>query len=194
MTPKLSHLKQLLSLGSGGWVGLGDFLLSWWGVSPGACVTSACPGAQLGLSARVPACGLPPSLGSSTACRWVAWMSPRHQAEAGWLFMTYPQKFRDRISDAQITGLCRSEERKPVSCFSRNMREILWPSGKIHWSFASAYEGCPHFSWLWPWNGSRQDCLSVLVSDPHGSFILWGMSSVAVNTVIVISYVFQVFL
>lgn len=45
-----------------------------------------------------------------------------------------------------------------------------------------------------PWNGSRQDCLSVLVSDSHRSFILWGMSSVAVNTVIVISYVFQVFL
>ena len=31
MTPKLSHLKQLLSLGSGGWVGLGDFLMWWQG-------------------------------------------------------------------------------------------------------------------------------------------------------------------
>ena len=88
--------------------------------------------------------------GFLTAWHWVqAWMSPRYQAEAEWLFMTYPQEFRDSISDAQITGLYRFEERKPVSCFHKNMCEILWPSWKIHWFFVSFYEECPHFSWLY---------------------------------------------
>ena len=94
MTPKLSHLKQLLSLGSGGWVGSGDFLMWWRGISPGARVTSACLGAQLGLSARIPAYGLPPGFGFLTACCWIqAWMSPRYQAEAGWLFIPVPCVF-----------------------------------------------------------------------------------------------------
>ena len=197
MTPKLSHLKQLLSLGSGGWVGLGDFLMWWRGVSPGARVTSACLGAQLGLSARIPAYGLPPGLGSSTAWRWIqAWMSPRYQTEAGWLFMPYPQKFRDRISDAQITGLYRFEERKPVSCFNKNMLKSCGHLGKYtdflyHFmKYVLIFLGYINI----PLNGSCEYFLSVLGSDLHSSFILWGINSAAVNNIIVISYVFQVFL
>ena len=57
-------------------------------------------------------------------------MTPRYQAEAGWLFMTYPQKFRDRISDAQVTGLYRFEEGKPVSGFNKNMLKSCGHLGK----------------------------------------------------------------
>ena len=145
MTPKPSHLKQLLS-----W---------FWGLSGLRWFSAVMAGGQSWGLRHLSVSGSSAGAVGQNAClwppswfgflnSWVAWMSPRHQAEAGWLFMTYPQKFRDRISDAQITGLCRSEERKPVSCFSRNMREILWPSGKIHWLFALSYEGCPHFSRL----------------------------------------------
>ena len=45
-----------------------------------------------------------------------------------------------------------------------------------------------------PLNGSCQYFLSILVSDLHSSFILWGINTAAMNNIIVISYVFQVFL
>ena len=147
MTPKLSHLKQLLSPGSGGWVGLGDFLMSGQGVgqSWGSCHLSM-SGRSAGAVGQN-TCMWPASWsGFLPTWRWVqAWMSPRYQAEAEWLFMTYPQEFRDSISDAQITGLYRFEERKPVSCFHKNMCEILWPSWKIHWFFESFYEKSSFF-------------------------------------------------
>ena len=102
----------------------------------------------------------------------------------GWVaFYDLPPEFhRDSISDAQVTDLYRFEERKAVSCFNKNMHEILWPSWKIHWFLKSLYEKCPHFSWLYQqsieWNISI--VLPVLVSDLH-SFIFWGVSAAVLD-------------
>ena len=79
MTPKLSHLKQLLSPGSGGWVGLGDFLMSGQGVgqSWGSCHLSM--SGRLAGAVGQNTCMWPASWsGFLTAWHWVqAWMSPR---------------------------------------------------------------------------------------------------------------------
>ena len=150
MTPKLKSLKTII--------------VSWfWGLSGLKWFSDVRAGGQSWGSSHLSISGCSAGAVGQNTCMWPAswsgflatwlwvqaWMSPRYQAEAEWLLMTYPQEFRDSISDAQTTGLYRFEERKPVSCFHKNMCEILWPSWKIHWFFVSFYEECPHFSWLY---------------------------------------------
>ena len=171
----------------------------WWrGVSPGARVASACLGAQLGLLARIPACGLPPGFGFLTACCWVqAWMSPRYQAEAGWLFMTYPKNITEIVSAMLKSQTC-TDLRKESQChvLTRICVKSCGHLGKYtdflyHFmKYVLIFLGYINI----PLNGSCQYFLSVLGSDLHSSFILWGINSAAVNNIIVVSYVFQVFL
>lgn len=88
------------------------------GVSPGACALQHVWGSQLGLSARIPAHGLPPGFGFLTACLGSSMNVPKIPGR-GWVaFYDLPPEFhRDSIGDAQVTDLCRFEERKAVSCF-----------------------------------------------------------------------------
>ena len=115
----------------------------------------------------------------------------------GWVaFYDLPPEFHRDSSDAQITGLYRFEEGEPVSCFNKNMLKSCGHLGKYtdflyHFmKYVLIFLGYINI----PLNGSCEYFLSVLGSDLHSSFILWGINSAAVNNIIVISYVFQVFL
>ena len=173
----LSHLKQLLSLGSGDWVGLSDFLMSRQGVSPEARVTSAYLGAQLGLSARIPACSLLPGLGSSQHGGGFKHECPQdtRQRLSGFL---WPTPRSSETASVMLKSQACTDLRKESQChvLTRICVKYCGHLGK-YTDFSNHVMKSPHFSWLYQqsieWNISI--VLSILLSDMH-NFIFWGIS------------------
>ena len=198
MTPKLSHLKQLLSPGSGGWVGLGDFLMSGQGVgqSWGSCHLSM-SGRSAGAVGQNTCMWLPPGLGSSQHGTGFKHECPQdtRQRLSGFL---WPTPRSSEIASVMLKPQACTDLRKESQChvFTRICVKYCGHLGKytdfLYHFMKSVLIFLGYINL--PLDGSCLYFLSILVSDLHSSFILWGINTAAINNIIVISYVFQVFL